>query len=584
MTVHTRARPAILVTIAAAGHAVAAPSPVFGPTGPGAQGPAAHVPFTVVGLPDTQFYSESFPQIFANQTQWVVDNQKANNIAFVSHYGDLVQHGDDLQEWNNAKTAMQTLYDSDIPFGVVAGNHDVTANGTSGQPYIPQNYLQNFGPQTFAGRDYFGGASPSGMSSYQTFNGGGRDFLALHLAVDTPIDELKWAQEVVAANRDKPVMVTTHRYLQDIEDYIPDGLEGITDLVVESGRYPDIWYAVEGTYHPDGIHTEQFFRDFVQTNENIFMVQAGHFHEEFRQSSQNLSGLTVHEILADYQDDPNGGNGWLRLMEFDVSNNKIDVDSYSSYLDQFRSADESKFSLDVDFKKHAPKNPTLVFQNGFNGYDGAQDTWINEDSKNTSYGASGLLTVDDDTTNSLFDDDQGQGLIRFDDIFSVGPETGKIPFNSTIIEADLRIVVEDDVDFLFDADFDVYMMTAPWDESSTWNSLGDGAEDDAGIYLGQFEGDNDPNGDAWRQLDVTAALQMWADGIIANYGFLILPEIISGNDDGIDIWTSEAGNFLYHPALEVEFWHPGLVPAPGAALAFLTLGAGAMTRRTRPKK
>jgi hypothetical protein len=31
-------------------------------------------PFTIIALPDTQFYSESFPTTYAAQTQWILDN------------------------------------------------------------------------------------------------------------------------------------------------------------------------------------------------------------------------------------------------------------------------------------------------------------------------------------------------------------------------------------------------------------------------------------------------------------------------------------------------------------------------------
>jgi len=43
--------------------------------------------FTIVVLPDTQFYSESYPATFAAQTQWIVDNKDAMNIVYVAHEG-----------------------------------------------------------------------------------------------------------------------------------------------------------------------------------------------------------------------------------------------------------------------------------------------------------------------------------------------------------------------------------------------------------------------------------------------------------------------------------------------------------------
>ena len=53
-------------------------------------------------------------------------------------------------------------------------------------------------------------------------------------------------------------------------------------------------------------------------------------------------------------------------------------------------------------------------------------------------------------------------------------------------------------------------------------------------------------------MDVTALVQRWSDGQ-ANWGVAILPEIVTGNDDGISIWTSEASNGMIRPRLEVTF-------------------------------
>ena len=502
--------------------------------------------FVVVGIPDTQNYSQSYPAIYSQQTSWIANNIAARNIRFVTHYGDIVNNGDRLAEWNNADFAMRTLDFSGVPQGVLAGNHDVTPSGTAGTPYIPGNYLAYFGPQRYAGRSWFRGASPSGMSSWQVFNGGGQEFLGLSIVVDAPLAELAWAQEILDANRDKVAIMTTHRYLQDAEDYT----SGVP--IVPSGRYPDVWYGVEGLYHPQGLRSEQIWDWFVRRNPNIVMVLCGHFHEEYRQQSLNVRGLPVHEILADYQDDPNGGDGWLRLHTFDLANDRIGVETYSTYLDQSRTADESSFSLAVPFAQYRSADPVRVFQQGIAGYAGTQDTWIDQSNPNTSYGESGVRVSDDDVANSVFSDQRGQALLRFDGLF--GASVGQIPPGAQIVSAHLTIQIADDIDNpLFDPDFFVHRMLVPWSEASTWNSLGSGVgSGEIGALLARFSGDNNPNEDGLRRLDVTAAVQAWAAGA-PNHGFAILPEIISGNDDGIEILTSESSNPLLRPRLEIAW-------------------------------
>lgn len=536
---------------------------------------SANPRFTVVGLPDTQFYSRDFPGIFESQTRWVAQNQRRLNVQFVSHYGDLVQNGDSLTQFANADRAMRVLDNAGIRYGVVPGNHDVLPSGIGGQSYIPQNYLDHFGPQRFAGKNWDLGHSPSGMSSFHVFQGGGKDILSLNLDVDTPRQELEWAQGVLNNHRDKPVMITTHRYLQDAEDYTG----GVP--VVPSGRYPAIWYTVEDVYSPNGIQSEDFFRTFVQTNPNVFWVNAGHFHEEYRQTSTNLYGNAVHEVLADYQDDPNGGNGWLRLMTFDTSRNRVEVESYSPYLDQFRSADESRFGYDLDLDDYRTRSRSSVFQEGINGYGGTVDTWISEANRGASYGQQATIVVDDDVNNSIFSDREGQGLIRFDGIITPDGADGTIAAGAIVERAWLRITVAEDIDNPFvDLDFSVHRMLRAWDENSTWDSLGGGLDagsDYEAAALGVFAGDNIVDIDGARLIDVTAAVQAWVDGA-TNFGFAILTEIIGGNDDGIAIHSSEAGFALLRPVLDVT-WQPALIPAPASSLVLGALGLASLRRR-----
>ena len=103
--------------------------------------------FTIIALPDTQHYTDN-PSNYANysaQTHWIVANKDTLNIKFVTHLGDIVEHGNnggnDL-EWQVADAAMGLLEDplttllaDGIPYGLAPGNHDQgnTGDGSTGQ-------------------------------------------------------------------------------------------------------------------------------------------------------------------------------------------------------------------------------------------------------------------------------------------------------------------------------------------------------------------------------------------------------------------------------------------------------------------
>jgi hypothetical protein len=55
-----------------------------------------------------------------------------------------------------------------------------------------------------------------------------------------------------------------------------------------------------------------------------------------------------------------------------------------------------------------------------------------------------------------------------------------------------------------------------------------------------------------RRIDITQTVQSWVNGT-PNWGIAILPQIIAGNDDGIDIRSSENGNLILRPRLEVTY-------------------------------
>ena len=117
--------------------------------------------FSIIVLPDTQFYSQDNPQDFQNMTQWIVANRSALNIAYVVHVGDVVNIADQQYQWDNADAAMGILEDpvgtsltDGIPYGICPGNHD---QSPFGDPDGTQNYNLYFGESRFSTRGYYGG-------------------------------------------------------------------------------------------------------------------------------------------------------------------------------------------------------------------------------------------------------------------------------------------------------------------------------------------------------------------------------------------------------------------------------------------
>jgi hypothetical protein len=302
-------------------------------------------PFTIVVLPDTQYYSRDNPSIFYSQTDWIVANEVARNIVFVTHVGDIVQTGSNNTQWNRAEAAMSTLEDplqtmlpDGIAYGQAPGNHDQAplgaprSGGDEGGTTV--NYNARFGKHRFLGRSYYGGAYDFGDpamypdnndNNWQLFTAGGMDFLFLHLEYDQADSVqrdavLAWADNLVMANEDKRVIVTSHYILHPFN-----------------------------FFSDQGAAIYEIFKD----NPNVFLMLCGHVTEAQRRADV-FEGNRIYTVLSDYQNRALGGNGWLRIMTFDPESDSIDVKTYSPWLDQFDTGAAHQFVLDYEMDGPAP--------------------------------------------------------------------------------------------------------------------------------------------------------------------------------------------------------------------------------------
>lgn len=166
-------------------------------------------------------------------------------LAFVTFVGDIVQHGDGQfrraipdaegeyqlfdtrEEWDIANRAVSILTDSGLPFGMVPGNHDYDNYSWRGYDGASEPLAGGrawnfyFGPQSrhFTDKAWYGGALTNGLNSFQTFTAGGLSFLHLSLEMQPPQTALDWAQGVIDAHPDTPVIVTTHEWLRpDVQE------------------------------------------------------------------------------------------------------------------------------------------------------------------------------------------------------------------------------------------------------------------------------------------------------------------------------------------------------------------------------
>jgi hypothetical protein len=279
--------------------------------------------FTLMVIPDTQYYTELNNGIFERQTEWIVGQKALRNIFFATHEGDIVDNFDSVLEWTTASTSMATL-DGVIPYGINVGNHDMSSARET------NIYNQYFGPWRYESEEWYKGGFPEGTNnnSYQTITQNGMDFLFLNLEFCPTAPIIGWANGVLAAHPNHRTIVTTHGYLDvNANRNISAGTGGCV-----------------GTTN----NTQYIWDQLIYPNPQIFLVLAGHTLGESRRTDLNIAGKPVHQLLADYQGRTNGGDGWLRIMTFKPGEDKIVVETYSPTLQRFETDSNSQFTLGYD--------------------------------------------------------------------------------------------------------------------------------------------------------------------------------------------------------------------------------------------
>jgi hypothetical protein len=315
-------------------------------------------PFTLIGLPDTQFYTEQSRggsnAIFKAQTSWVVANQEALNIVHTMQLGDCIQNGqnggNDI-EWKRADTSMSIMEDpitthhhDGMSYTMCVGNHDQSPFGSA--TGSTDFYNQYFGVSRFAGRYYWGGNYGSNAdNNYQLFSASGMDFIVISLEYDANPNTsvLAWADSLLKANSNRQGIIVAHYLINTAGNF---GSQGAA------------------TYNA------------LKNNPNLFLMLSGHVAGEGLRAD-TYNGNTVYTILADYQSRSNGGDGWLRLMEIDPSTKRMHVKTYSPWLNRYETDANSQFTL-TDLNIPGDVTPfTLLHTDSLAGNGIASYTWKN---------------------------------------------------------------------------------------------------------------------------------------------------------------------------------------------------------------
>jgi len=290
--------------------------------------------FSIILLPDTQYYTSSYPEMIYKQMDFIVENKNPLNIQYVIQLGDLTNNNKEYA-WEVADKSFKILENKGIPYSIVYGDNDMKNPGKNyydGKRHT--EYLHKYFPVSrFENQSSWwkgGFFDPEKIDNYYClFNYKDYKFMIMNLELAPRSAVLKWADTIIAQNASRKVIIVTHDYLDrngnrlnDLNSFKLDGKDA------------------EGK--PKGNNADAVFKKLVKKNSNVILVLCGHKEGEFqkevkiKKSKDSDETRKVFEILSDFQDekikgtDERSGKGLLRVLKFYPDKNEIGIFTVSA--------------------------------------------------------------------------------------------------------------------------------------------------------------------------------------------------------------------------------------------------------------
>lgn len=303
--------------------------------------------WSFVLLPDTQCYTESFPEVFEAQTDWIARQQRLRNIRFALQLGDITNNNVH-PEWINARRAVDALRKGGVPHLLVPGNHDIGPWGsaTDRQSHFSDYFIQR-------------NARVAGESenAFLRVTIGDVKWLILGLEFGPRDAVVEWANEVMTRHADHHAILITHAYLYS------DGTRYDWEAKGREQAWNPRGYGI-GTVPAQaaaGVNDgEALWRKLVSRHPQFAFTFNGHvLHDGLGHLESQGTAGTVHQMLVNYQcgvvpDRRRGGGGFLRLVEVAEDGRTIQVRDYSPYYDEWLTDADRRFTITMDRDLNAP--------------------------------------------------------------------------------------------------------------------------------------------------------------------------------------------------------------------------------------
>lgn len=307
--------------------------------------------WSLIMVPDVQNYVKwgRNQPILDLMTAWIEENIDTLNIKMVMCAGDLVEQNDIInpghdgnqsaqRQWEAVANAFAKL-DGKVPYVMAAGNHDysIDREGHRRSRYneffpIDKNWMNK---KILVQNSYNDAGLPSlDNSAYEIKSLNGKDYLFMTVEFGPRDTVLAWAKTIADMEqyKDHRMVLMTHAYLNEKDKRTVGDIKW---FVYEPYAIHNVVQKSPMITLPKANNGEQMWQKLVQPASNIELVLCGHISGEGYRKDKNAAGKTVHQMLFDAQSmggghrNGNGGDGWLRILEFFPDNKTVKVKTFS---------------------------------------------------------------------------------------------------------------------------------------------------------------------------------------------------------------------------------------------------------------
>jgi hypothetical protein len=163
---------------------------------------------------------------------------------------------------------------------------------------------------------------------------------------------VRWANEVAAKHPNREAILVTHAYTY-FDETRYDWKKRGTDQ-----KWNPHSYKIAPATNDDVNDGQELWDKLVSKHENFILTLNGHVIGDGlgRVVTPTPGGRDVPQVLVNFQMKPNGGDGWLRLLEFKADGTTVDAVDYSPTLDRQNVSPQNRFSMKTAAIKNTAAN------------------------------------------------------------------------------------------------------------------------------------------------------------------------------------------------------------------------------------